>query len=270
MNFYSANGNLIKKNVEGFNNRIIESLEQTQNPQIETSENIQITNTPLLNNNFIQINSSQNSNDNTLTIQIEKTVESIRNSMVKDCNVSPEEAQRAIYVVKDADIINPNVHISTSFIVGNTNNDQDVEKKTFYESSISAFMDNADIRKSCLLDKMMKLNKEINCLSSGFSCKEKECKAAGYTSCINKKEEEEEEACKEAGFYNCANKKIEESCKAAGYNSCVNKKEEEDCKAVGYNSCVHKAEEEASGLSNNLILIIGLLIVLYFLFNKSN
>ena len=116
MNFYSANGNLIKKNVEGFlDNRIIESFEQTQN------------------NNFIQIKSSQTSNNNTantLAKQIEKTEESIRNSMIKDCKTSLEEARELTNVVLDDNNPNPNVEISSTFInVGNTNNDPNFVKK---------------------------------------------------------------------------------------------------------------------------------------------
>ena len=223
MNFYSANGNLIKKNVESF--------QQTQN------------------NNFIQIKSSQTSNNNTantLAKQIEKTEESIRNSMIKDCKTSLEEARELTNVVLDDNNPNPNVEISSTFInVGNTNNDPNFEKKLYYERSISAFGIDDDVRNSCLLEKMMKFNKELKCFDeNGFSCKEKECKAAGYTSCINKKEEEKKADDK---------KKLKEE----------EKKEEK--KEAGLMDKI-----KASGISNNLIIIIGLLVLLYLLFNKNN
>ena len=205
----------------------------------------------------------------------EKENNKINQEIDSKCNISYNDAKNVL------DIVNKDKNRS-----GNKKNEYSELTKQKYRRSLHPFVykknpnaNEAIIQNlNCIVDNMVKLNdfyindiknteKEKNQIQKMLE--ENECKIDGYASCADKLEKEEE-ACKAAGYTSCDNKVKEEACKAAGYTSCDNKVKEEACKSAGFKSCAHKAEEEASGISNNLIIVIGLLVLLYFLFNKSN
>jgi hypothetical protein len=260
MNFYSANGNLIKK-------KLVENYSVRVDMNVPSSTIIDSSDT------FKSIESTENkeSNDDRKTI--------IQNKLIKQCGLSKEDTKLALADIENSRVYNPNVEISSTFI--NFGPGQKTNNSICSKIPGICEFGGPNVDPSCMEDLF---NEYVNYLSE-----ETACRTAGYKSCANKKEaedrrmqeenkkeeeikrEKEETACRTAGYTSCANKKEEEGCKKLGFDSCDNKNKEEACKSAGFKSCAHKAEEEASGISNNLIIIIiGLLVLLYFLFNKSN
>jgi hypothetical protein len=268
MNFYSANGNLIKKKlVENYSERTDTSV--IVNTVIDSSDTLKST------------ESTENNDDKRNKIQ---------NKLIKQCGLSEEDTKLALADIEITDFDRKYNPISIT-------QEQNTNKSICSKIHGICELGDQNVDRDCIEDQFNEydnyLYEETKCKWYGYkTCEEKwkkeaedkrmqeeiekqlkrekeetACRTAGYTSCVNKKEEED---CKKLGFDSCAHKAKEEICKSAGYTSCAIKKEEEACKSAGFNSCAHKAEEEASGISNNLIIIIGLLVLLYFLFNKSN
>ena len=94
MFFYDIQGNFIKKNIENFksNKKIIEYLDQTQNPQIDTSESIQIDSTNSLDiGQDVQIESSQNIQiDNSVSPNTSETT-NVNNNIAIDASPNTSE-----------------------------------------------------------------------------------------------------------------------------------------------------------------------------------
>ena len=232
MNFYSANGNLIKKELEILNENKYIKEEYTSLMDINTSKD---------------------------TYEYEPhypRVRKFKNDIIKKCGIKFIDLDPFIIQVNNLYEISEIHKICLSKKGQSKVCNQYVEDKNYIRTKMKQHIQNMkDDDRKCVLEKLEIFDDENKCINEG------------YISCSNKAEEE---ACKAAGYTSCDNKVKEEACKSAGYTSCNNKVKEEACKSAGFKSCAHKAEEEASGISNNLIVIIGLLVLIYFIFNKSN
>ena len=282
MNFYSANGNLIKK-------FIIENL-IVNDTNVSNATNVNAVSSEASNPNAVQKSNSENDFKQDEGYNFQRDLFKCNVDMeaiIEAENLSTLSAQDGDF--RDYDFCYDNMPNDKNCI-----KERDNRRKYNYTTHYQY--------NQCALDIIEKKFQRALCIHRGgfSSCEniEKVCKSEGYSSCSDRREKK----CKEEGYTSCANKEEEAKKKAEEEKKIKEeeaKKKAEEEKKIKEEEAKKKAKEEkkikeeeekekadeekitkeekepelmdkikASGISNNLIIIIGLLVLLYF-FNKN-